>query len=998
MEFYIDRLKLRAQGLSNHYSKYVSLIDKHIDALMGRLEQAGMIERVHLWASAHDYKKEMNIIREVGTSLKEKLDDLSCYFAYQFLQTNLSALDALLLDLTTNRPRYEVYKEFMLRVGHEFRDLTSAYMGQLLKLYLPPDSDIEYVFMGVGTRSDQDDIDVGVVDRGPEGREVLNRAIGRMSMEMFKKAISLHFHLSEHVGSAESYSASIEEYQEMLDKEIHDFVIITELLGAARILGSRRLYSDFRRKVIFRYYYDNTDGKYLKFHEGYLRGIIGETRSFMLRELSKDRIYPKQDGLRMIKGGLFAAKTIFNLRQVNAWAILDELEKRDRRRKSYYERLQQPLTFMEIFRYLYQLFIAQEEEIILTDKRTVDNLAVVAEAMGYRDVGAAKATDFLISDYYKNVLQAKEVVRELLPYSQRHLSSITIFGKLLRHKKATEEGKKRVGNLAIRFLEESKFFRGTRFWDDIISVLASKDGQILKRLINDICSLPEDQRTKVLNQFIEWSWNSFIATFSFMILLYRHRRVLPHCQLFQTFNYFFFTRLQGTAEIAQRLSIVFKNYPQLLLEYIQILNEDQQRTFYQWLDRKLWDEEVQPARDRLRFFLKLHYSTSKYFKRILYKVLNRYPEYINYIDDTSRLRVIGKGLLAEVERAHGTQRKLARLRNYHNFEFFRVCLNTLSGASASTIAIEFTEFSDTYLRMLFDICKQAVDEKMNHQLQTRDLLGILVTGGHGQMLAFDDDYDMIILLNSDDEEILNYATAIVSKMHREIVKCGIMPHYRLADYTGSYICTFSQLKEILSDSYEHKFIDLAQLLIARMIVGSTLLQRVYESEIIKTFIFDQKEKYISSMLNEMNDRREKYMECCREAVDLKEAPGGIRDIEMLLSIFRAINEWFEISNYKLSELLKKTYPSMAREFELLFENYQFLRKIRNLNRLTIAADDKLNKKYISHLAENLQIESKSEASPSEVLLEDVEKSMKLVQDLVDNIVQREVLPILKRQA
>lgn len=995
MEFYIDRLKERAQSLSNHYSKYITIIDKNFDALMGRLERACMIERVHLWTSAHNYRDEMNIIAQVGESEKEKLQDLGCYFAYQFLQTNLSALDALLLDLTTDAPKISVYKQFMLRVGHEFRDLTSAYMEQLLNLFLPPQSNIEYVFLGVGTRSDQDDIDVGVVDRGQEERDVLNRAIGKMSQEMFKKAISLHFHLSEHVGNEQSYSASIDEYKELLDKEIHDFVIITELLGAARILGSRKLYSDFRRKITFRYYFDDRDGKFLKFHEGYLRGIIGETRSFMLRELSRDRISPKTDGLRMIKGGLYAAKTIFNLRQVNAWAILDELEKRDKKRKQYYERLQTPLTFFEVFRYLYQLFVAQEEQIILNDPATVENLERVAEAMGYDDVGAASATEFLISDYYRNVLNAREIVKELLPYSQRHLSSITVFGKLLRHKKATEEGKKRIGNLAIRFLDESRFFRGTRFWDDIIVVLSSKEGQILKRLINDMCSLPEDKRTEVLNQFIEWSWNSFIATFSFMVLMHRNRKVLPECNLFHSFNEIFFQRLQGTAEIAQRLSIVFKNYPQLMLEYVNILSEKQQRTFYKWLDRKTWDEEVLPARDRLRLFLKLHYSTSKYFKRIMHKVLSAHPEYINYLDDPSRLFVIGKGHLAEVERAYGMQNKLSKLRAYHNFEFFRACLNTLSGRPVASIAMEFTEFSDTYLRMLFDVCKQAVDKEIGKKMQTRDLLGILVTGGHGQMLAFDDDYDLIILLNSDDKDILNYAASIVAKMHRQIVKCGIMPHYRFSDHTASYVCTFSQMKKILKDANEDLFIDLSQLLVARMIVGSSLLQHTYEKEIITKFIFERKKDYISHILQELKDRRKRYMQCPNSSVNLKEAPGGIRDIEMMLLMFRALHEWDEISNYRAFEQLAHIYPKFSSDFEQLLQYYKFLRMIRNLNRLTIAADDNLNKKYINHLAENLQIEASPSASPSSILLKDVEQTLVSVKELLDKIIQKILLPVVK---
>ena len=54
-------------------------------------------------------------------------------------------------------------------------------------------------------------IDIGVVDKGDEYRDELNRCIGKMNSEMLKKAISLHFHISEHVGNISSYSASIDD-------------------------------------------------------------------------------------------------------------------------------------------------------------------------------------------------------------------------------------------------------------------------------------------------------------------------------------------------------------------------------------------------------------------------------------------------------------------------------------------------------------------------------------------------------------------------------------------------------------------------------------------------------------------------------------------------------------------------------------------------------------------------------------------------------------------
>ena len=61
--------------------------------------------------------------------------------------------------------------------------------------------------------------------------------------------------------------------------------------------------------------------------------------------------------------------------------------------------------------------IAQDEEIYLDDKCTRDNLVLIADAMGYCDSGAETATDFLLADYYYHTKQAKDSIRQLLPYA-----------------------------------------------------------------------------------------------------------------------------------------------------------------------------------------------------------------------------------------------------------------------------------------------------------------------------------------------------------------------------------------------------------------------------------------------------------------------------------------------------------------------------------------------------------------------------------------------------
>jgi hypothetical protein len=992
MDIYFERLKRRSEILGNHHKKYVRIVEKNIGPLMDRLENAGQIDRIHLWASAINPQKEFDIISQLGNTVSERLDDLGCYFALQYLQMNLSALDALRLKVTQNEYKSDLYANFMVRIGHDFRRLTGVYMDHLLRMFLPQDNQIDFVILGVGTRADQDDIDVGIVDTGFEHREILNSAISKMNSQMFKKAINLHFHLSEHVGVSGTFSASIDEYDDMLNHEIHDFVIISEMLGAARICGSRKLFYEFLRKVTSRYYYKGPNSNDTKFHEGYLRGIVGESRSFMFKELSRDFIKPKTDGLRMIKGGLYAAKTIYNLRQVNAWAILHALIYRDKRRKSFFRELEQTLSFLEIFRYLYQLLNSEEEEIHLSNDYVYDNLSIVAETMGYKSIGALSAQDFLLTDYYSHVLNSKAAIKKLLPSVIGHLETISIFGKMLHHRKVTENGERRIGNLAIRFLDEIQFFRGTRFWDDIVKVLEAKNGLLLKRLVNDLCKTGKDKRQETLTRFIDWGWNSFITMFSIIILIHRHREELKDSRLFLELNDLFFQRVRGTEGEAQRLSIVFTHHPQLVYQYIILLNESQQRKFHKWLSSNVWDPEVLPARDCLRFLLTLQYNTSKYFQRTMNNVLKTFPDYLKFLNDPGHLRLIGNGTLAEIEIAKTSKEKLDKLLFYHDFQFFHIGIRTLLNYATPYLAVQFNEFSDTYVRYVFDTVKFEIDQQNPAAIQNIDTFGLLITGGHGQIQAFDDDYDLILLVNSENPAIKEYCNKIVKRFHREIVKCGILPHYHLADITGSYVCTFSQIKKILRSRDDHSFIYLAQLLNSRLLVGSSSMLEQIKKEILVPYIYKRPKYFVKAILKEIYTRRVEQRKFGSDGIDLKNDPGGLRDIELFLMLARALFYIRQSSNFRLLFSLQKIFPDHEDDFKKLLRRYQFLRKIRNLSRLTIAADDILYLNHLVNLTEHLEIKSKRQLSPEELLLKRVWEYMRSTEKLTNRLIRKLILP------
>ena len=260
------RLKDRVQRLGNHHRKYLLNIERNLETLIDRLESRAILDQVYLWKVSESPAEQMQFVVDSATNLRERLTLLGTYYALQFLQLNVRAVDVLMLNVTARPDLMQVYREFMATIGADFRSLLAAYMRRLLDAFYPDPDRSHFAICSVGTKADQDDIDLGIIDDGWPGRGDLNRAVGRMAGEMLKRACRPHLHLSDRVG-AQSFSASLTEYHQLLKVKIQDYIIISEMLNATLLLGNQELFDNFRRRITGRYY---CYGRPNRFHEGYL--------------------------------------------------------------------------------------------------------------------------------------------------------------------------------------------------------------------------------------------------------------------------------------------------------------------------------------------------------------------------------------------------------------------------------------------------------------------------------------------------------------------------------------------------------------------------------------------------------------------------------------------------------------------------------------------------------------------------------------------------------
>jgi len=951
-----DLLKEESQILGNHNRKYLLAIDSYLDCLKKRLEERGVLDQVHLWHYATDPVAEMSIVASLGNDEREKLNLLGCYYSLQYLQMNLSFINVLKLISSPNN--IKLYRDSMKNIGINFRDLTAAYMDNILKTLIPEDKRIEFFIASVGTRSDQDDIDVSIVDDGSENRKYLNRAIGKMANEMLRFASSIHFHLSEHI-SKDNYSASIPEYKNVLDKTIGDFIIISEILGAKKIIGSADLFDKFYKNIIEKYFFKKNGDK--KFNEGFIRGIVGEVKSLIIKPIGRKKINPKNDGLRIIKGILSIKKTLFGIQVTNNWDILDKLKNKDDARQDNYNELDKALSFIEIFRYLYQLFVAQEEEIRINDPGMSSNLATVSHFLGYEDIGTLKASDHLLAHYYEYVKKVRGVIPKMLEDIENHLMENSVFVNIFLE---GETGKKEK-NLLSRFMKKFRFFKGTTYWEDILYRLKT-DRKLLKNFTSTLNVLTEQQRISVIQRYIYWTNNDLYSLIKLIIIISDSGE--ENIPLFMLHNRLFLDSIQKTSEITKRITNLFMSYRKLIYDYLSLLDNNNLKSFSSCLCDKFLDKELSGERRTLKYLIEVFLKTSAYFKRLMDRVVDIYPESISYIQETDRLKEISKGILGEIKSFKEFKTKKETLGDYYDIEFFRVALETLSGAGIEETNAAFSEFCDNYIQILFDICKSEIEKQYGRKVLTGDLLAILASGGHAREQAFNDDYDLIVILDSRDEQIREVSTRILALMNREITKRGVIPHYRFADHFGNYVVLLDEICSLLEKNrQEPSFIDKSQLLGSRMVVGSAKFKKNFEKNIIEPYISSRKKEYIKEMKKEILSRHEQVKKDINISNNIKEGIGGLRDIEMFLLIYKAKHSLKEPVTGRTFETLKMLEPEHSREITLLKKGFNYLRHLRNIYWLTEAANDNIyfntlsreNKKLFASFEETRKLNNRT---------------------------------------
>jgi hypothetical protein len=940
-----SNLEKRVSLLGNHLQKFIFTIRRLKDNFIQDLDNSGKLMQIDLWHSSFSVIDDMNMVVNLSHDREKNIENLSCYYSIQYLYMFLRNIDILTLGIVSGDSQTDVYHQFLIQFSKEYKDLSNAYLENLIKLYLNGKKTPDYFICTVGTNIDQDDIDLGIITENTNNVEIINSVLKHITQHMLVYATPLHLYLSEHVGK-EDYTSTITEYDDLLKKQIQNVVIISEILNAEKILGSDKLFNQFKRKITDKYYY-NSD-KDIRFHEGFLRGILGEARTWLITPPQTDAISPKTDALRMLKAILYAKKTIFKVNSVNPWEIIKELSDHEPHLCSHYELLFKALSFLEMVKFLMQLYIIQEETFRLEDLDP-SQLNLIAEHMGYKPIGTVNSWDQLIIDYYRYVREVRKICDFFMDDIKKHLKSISVIIKLLNsdHPKKVPDSKEQ--SLVFNFIDKVRFYTGTKYWEDVLNLM-EENPDIVDEFIRGFKNLDEEDRDTTIKRYIRWAQFTLISLMHFVTLIGKQQTDEIGDTLFLRMSKALLEFAEKQTNTMERLCRIYSHYPQLIHEFMQLIPEVYFEYFDRIFNQHIINERFTEYRHQLKELCNIHRWSGQYFHRFFYWIINNHPEYLTVITERSELSKISSGLLAEVDVYPDYNDKKKILGDYYDLEFLRIGIGTMHGVELKVTNYEFTEFCDNYMKSLFKICSEEIMREFKDSIPSLDNFAILAAGGHARRQAYDDDYDIISITASDDQNYLKYTTKIMVRINRELLNRGLLAHYRLGEILGGFVNTIPQIRDYLESNDNESFIDLSQLLGARIIIGNSDVEKIISEKILKPCIFDRKKEYIEKMIEEIYTREKINKERTEGTIGLKEARGGLRDIEAMALILKAYQGHKVGLSETYFEEVKPAFHKISSELDVLTESLYFLRTIRNLYRLMVSAEEKIQEHYLDRLA------------------------------------------------
>lgn len=914
---------------ANHAQRYVRASRRYRELLLSAASECGGIAPLDR-APADPVAALAAVDRFAEIQREPRPILVGAYFAHHHLRNQATMCQDLLRESFHPDPVHRI--ETCHRVYRSTERLRREWIGGLLERILAaasPDLDpTDFVALNVGALTDHEDVDLALVCASPQAQSALSKGFATVAKTFLRFASKIQLFLTEGFLKPTT-GATIEEFEQLLRQPNRNVVSTMQLLGAQFLCGNPELHRSLQERVIQQYYAGKGDHL---IHEGFLRSVMSELRVSMRHETVPGVLAPKQEVYVPAKLATTAVRVMHGIDTPlvpdGLMAIREMGVEPDAA-----DQLGDAFVQTEILRALVFLYVFQGDRLDLTDHGSDRAVRRVALLFGLGESARRMPEDRLMGTYMDLRSRARQAMLPMFRAIEKHLQSISTFRKLV------DAPPKAGGNQALRLLDQLERHKGSVFWDEVVELISGHPER-RRGFIEGFEALDRQQQSAVARSFVAMMVDDAPSLIEFLVVLAgqnferQHaagpffRALMDHLSQHPDAVHTFIDRLEmeTKSEALFRLATAFPP------SYVTHLAD--------FLEAK--DDTMRSARvvRSLRSVVYLVHHRSNALGRVANRVLARSPEFLRRLGDSRRLRELTLDILEHAAREPDPNLQIELLGDSFDVAFLRASLIAVLEGAPAARDTECTAAVDRYVRELFKACFREIRNRspLFEHYRPGSSVAVFATGGYGRGEAFGSDFDYLAVVHRDDPGLKKFFGKVLQKVSYAMSRRGLHPHNRLTQVFNAWVVSIPELIEHLESRNDETFIDEAEILEARFVLGDPAVARQFSDQVVRQVLGPHRDAFVQDVLGELSARRASPS----YGMNLKEGRGGLRELNLL---FLAIRAFARISAPLTAErltLAQAALPEHADDLEYLMGAHHELRRQRELYRLAVAFDDAID--------------------------------------------------------
>ena len=366
------------------------------------------------------------------------------------------------------------------------------------------------------------------------------------------------------------------------------------------------------------------------------------------------------------------------------------------------------------------------------------------------------------------------------------------------------------------------------------------------------------------------------------------------------------------------------------------------------------DDTLRTARvvRAIRSVVILAHHRSRYVGRIATRVLARTPQFLARLGDSRRLKELASDIRQEADIERVPSEQIELLGDAFDVASLRGALVAVLEGAPAELDAELVHEVDKYVRELFKACFRDVRLRspMFEHYRPGANIALFATGGYGRKEAFGSDFDYLAVVDDDDRGLKKFFGKVLQRVAGAMTRRGLHPHNRLTAHFNAYVVSIPELVEYLDSRTDETFIDEAETLEARFVLGDPLVAQAFDKEVRARVMGRNANPFLQDLLRELRERRDQLP----PHLNLKRGPGGLRELHLLWLALRVVAELPAPLGPEQMRAFAKALPECRTDVRFLMVVHAELRRARDLHRLTVAFDDKIVSSALISVAKDLR--------------------------------------------